>query len=293
VYVVYRDISFDGFSDDTHLLLKKSINNGDSFGSSKLIAESETIHQKIAAVGNNVYIAWTAGSEDNQEVFFRRSTNNGDSFGSTVSINNNSEFSGLEDILAVGNNVYIVWKDYSLFDQGKGSEVFFRKSVNNGASFGSIKNLSENKGNSGETSFGESGISVVARGNNVYVAWVDNTPGNEEIFFRASTNGGDTFSSTKNLSNNKGASGNLQMSSSGDAVRIVWQDNNSPSNSEVFFKESENRGTAFGSTKNLSMNKGASQNPDITSYSRPGAFFVAWQDDTKGNDEVYFRSGGA
>ena len=50
--------------------------------------------------------------------------------------------------------------------------------------------------------------------NNVYVVWADNTPGNSDIFFAASNDNGQTFSSPPdNLSENTGFSSSPQISS--------------------------------------------------------------------------------
>jgi hypothetical protein len=48
---------------------------------------------------------------------------------------------------------------------------------------------------------------IAASGNNVCVVWDDNSLGNFEIFYKRSTNGGDTFGSTVNLSNVTAAGG--------------------------------------------------------------------------------------
>jgi hypothetical protein len=53
---------------------------------------------------------------------------------------------------------------------------------------------------------------VAAAGNNIYTIWTDDTPGPlGDIFFRRSNNGGNSFSSTINLSNNGGGSFNPYM----------------------------------------------------------------------------------
>ena len=46
-------------------------------------------------------------------------------------------------------------------------------------------------------------IPSIAVSGNVYVVWKDNTPGNDEVFYRRSTDGGATFGSTVNLSNTR------------------------------------------------------------------------------------------
>jgi hypothetical protein len=76
-------------------------------------------------------------------------------------------------------------------------------------------------------------------GNNVYVTWTDDTPGNPEIFFKRSTDRGHDFDGTKNLSNNGGESLHSQIAVSGNNVYVVWEDN-TPGNFDIFFR----RGTS-------------------------------------------------
>jgi hypothetical protein len=42
---------------------------------------------------------------------------------------------------------------------------------------------------------------IATSGNNTYIAWWDNKTGNDEVMFRASTDGGKTFWDKINLSN--------------------------------------------------------------------------------------------
>jgi hypothetical protein len=97
---------------------------------------------------------------------------------------------------ASGNNVYVVWRDNTL-----GNFDIFYRSTDGGSSFGSTVNLSNNGGDSGGTA-----QSIAASGNNVYIVWQDNTPGNSEVLLRKSVNAGDAFGSTINYSHNSGDS---------------------------------------------------------------------------------------
>lgn len=78
-------------------------------------------------------------------------------------------------------------------------EIFYRRSTDGGASFGSTVNLSNNDGHSDLPA-------IAASGSNVYVVWFDNTPGNFEIFLRKSVDAGDIFGSTVNYSHSAGDS---------------------------------------------------------------------------------------
>ena len=62
----------------------------------------------------------------------------------------------------------------------------------------------------------------------------------DDIFFAMSTDGGQTFS-TKNISNNTGGSHDAQISSEGNNVYVVWQDDTG----DIFFAMSTDGGQTF------------------------------------------------
>jgi hypothetical protein len=62
----------------------------------------------------------------------------GVTFGSTINLSNSTGGSFLPVISASGNNVHVVWSDSTL---GNVNEIFYRRSTNNGASFGSTINI--------------------------------------------------------------------------------------------------------------------------------------------------------
>jgi hypothetical protein len=205
--------------------------------------------QQIAASGNNVYVTWTddtpAGSSD---IFFAASNNNGVSFGPPINISNNTGGSFIPQIAAIGNNVYVTWYDGTTgpFD------IFFAVSNNNGTSFGTPINISNNI----DDSFAPQ---IAAIGSNVYVTWEDDTPGNRDIFFAASNNNGTSFSTPINLSNNTGFSQIPQIAAIGNNVYVTWQDT-TPGNSDILVITSAQ---PFGTPVNISNNPGGSQNPQI------------------------------
>ena len=99
---------------------------------------------------------------------------------------------------------------------------------------------------------------ITASGDNVYVTWWDNKTGNWEVFFAKSTDGGETFDDSINLSNAKGRSEDASIAASGDNVYVTWWDNKTGTR-EVFFRASTNNGDTFGNTIMLnSTSDGAS-----------------------------------
>jgi hypothetical protein len=230
----------------------------------------------IAVSGNNVHIIWT----DNGDISYRRSTDGGATFGSTVNLSNNPENSFGRAIAVSGNNVYVVWHDFvpgNTPDGEENAEISYRRSTDGGATFGSTVNLSNNAGLSQSPA-------IAVSGNNVYVVWGDNTPGNDEISYRRSTDGGATFGSTVNLSNSVGDSQLPAIAVSGNNVYVVWQDSTSGDNN-IFYRRSTNNGSTFGSTVNLSNSPGGT--PDIAASAN--SVHVTWTDSTSGNQEIYYK----
>ena len=89
-------------------------------------------------------------------------------------------------------------------------------------------------------------------GNKTLVVWQDNSNGNNEIYLRVSTDGGNTFGNTTNLSNNTGNSEFPKIDSVGKKIIIVWQDN-STANNEIYLRESADGGNTFIDLKNRTL----------------------------------------
>ncbi|MDQ3966766.1 MAG: exo-alpha-sialidase [Thermoproteota archaeon] len=83
-------------------------------------------------------------------------------------------------------------------------------------------------------------------GDNVYVVWWSNRTGQFEVMFRASTDGGQTFSDKVNLSNTtEGQSLQATVAASGDNVYVMYLDNQT-GNVETYIRTSTDAGETFG-----------------------------------------------
>jgi hypothetical protein len=97
---------------------------------------------------------------------------------------------------------------------------------------------------------------VVVSGDNMYVAWWTNKTedGNEEVMFRASTDGGQTFEDKINLSNTTDAdSWRVEISAEGENVAVTWWETNQTSDTPVA-RISNDAGQTFGSVLRLAAN---------------------------------------
>jgi hypothetical protein len=99
------------------------------------------------------------------------------------------------------------------------------------------------------------GAPLATSGNNVYIVWWSNKTGNNnEVMFRASTDGGKTFGDKTNLSNTPNTdSSDANIAASGNKVYITWWERNSTSNEPVA-RISTDAGHTFGPLLYLSQN---------------------------------------
>ena len=213
-------------------------------------------------------------------------------FSEPVNLTNNARDSVYAQVASIGENVYIVWQENppSGFSSQRDGlinyEIFIKKSVDGGQTFGDVINLSNNPGFSEHPQ-------IAASGNNVYVAWIDNSPlvgsssqkeDNKKIMFKKSTDEGNTFGETITLSDVEAAdSSNLEMAAAGNNVYTVWQvtplppqfnaDQDNVQSAGIFLARSSNNGATFQEARSLSDNVLKSY-PKVAAYQNK--VYVIW-----------------
>jgi hypothetical protein len=246
--------------------LEKSVNISNNTGNSYLpkIVTSENRDQIYT---DSIYILWTDNTTGNGDIYFKRSADNGTSFGNIENLSNSTGNSTDAQIAINQNNVYVVWTDNTT---GNG-DIYFKRSADNGTSFGNIENLSNDIGNS-------YGPRIVISGSNVYVVWTDNTTGNGDIYFKRSADNGTSFGSTQNLGTYPGKASAALIAAYQNNVYVMWSDD-STGNGDIYFKASLDNGTKFGGRKVLAKNNGSSFEPQMA-VSPNNIIYAAWLDDT-------------
>lgn len=163
------------------------------------------------------------GADDNSANLLR--------FAEPANLSNNPRDSVYAQVASHGDNVYVVWQEnppseVAYDDNSINYDIFIRKSVDGGLTFGKEINLSNNPGFSEHPQ-------IAVSGNNVFVVWIDDSPSyastatieNKKILFTKSIDDGNTFGRTITLSNASNAdSYNQEISAAGNNVYVVWQD---------------------------------------------------------------------
>jgi hypothetical protein len=237
---------------------------------------------RIGVYQNNVYLVWTDDTTGNKDIYFKRSVDNGTTFGSIENLSNNPGNSTDAQIALYQNNLYLVWTD----DTSGNGDIYFKRSVDNGSTFGTTENLSMNN-----TSL-SSGPQISASGNNVYVVWQDIASGKNAIYYRYSNDTGVGFRGVRELSKTISVNGESalypQLSVFENNVYVVWQDKVS-GNNEIFLRGSNDGGNKFTGIKNLSRNNtGDSIAPRIASSGNN--VFVVWTDTEPGKAQIFARA---
>ena len=176
------------------------------------------------------------------------------------------------------SNVFVVWNEMV----GEASDIFFSASTDNGNSFNTTINVSNNPLQSIDA-----GIAV--NENNIYLIWNQKTANSYDIFFSKSVDNGYTFSEPINLSNSKDFSEigrDTQIAFSGNNIFVVWHEG-SEQYSDVFFTKSVDGGLTFSKPINLSQTNAKSQFPQIVANKEN--VYVAWHDYSQGNGDIFLR----
>jgi hypothetical protein len=256
--------------------------NGHADTPQRLTYTSAASQQAVQAYdgSNDFYVAW----REDKYVHFRRNTNNGVSgyWNATQTVVGNGELDTAEnpvDIAAVGSYVYLVfsWRP----DASADYEIWLIRSTNNGTTWLTAQQISNNAANSTRPT-------IACSGQYVYVAWQDYSPGNWEILYRRSTDYGANWGTEVRLTYNTGVSDMPDMAAADNEVYLVWRDN-TPGNYEIQFKGSGNYGSTFGGPWRLTYNPGNSWYPRVACTSTGQYVYVAWSDNNPGNYEIFFK----
>jgi hypothetical protein len=208
------------------------------------------------------------GGNQSVQVVFENATN----------LTNNEQDSVYGQVAAWNNSVYVIWQDSV---SGRNYDIFIKKSVDDGTTFGSHINLSSNPGFSEHPQ-----LSVY--GSNVYALWTDNSPGNREILFSRSTDDGTSFEAIQNLSNDNSDSHNQEIVAYGDNVYVVWLDLDAEGDSRILFKSSLDGGATFGEAVEISSIANIGSFPKVVAYGNNNVY-VTWNVIGSGTDEgLYF-----
>lgn len=185
-----------------------------------------------------------------------------------------------EPAIAAGSaaNLHLVWIDGTPGHE----EIYYKKSPDGGANWAAGQRLTWTSSGAGSPAIaGDSS-------DNLHIVWQDSSPGNAEIYYKRSTDGGATWTSTQRLTLTSGQSygPTIAVDPSGNP-HVVWEDH-TPGNAEIYYRNSLDGGATWTTAKRITWTSGGSFYP-VIAVDSSGDLHVVWWDDTPGNREIYHK----
>ncbi|MCI0448387.1 MAG: T9SS type A sorting domain-containing protein [Chlorobi bacterium] len=273
VHIAWHDFR-NGTSE---IYYKRSTDGGISWGADVRLTNNFDASEfsSVSVSGSFVHVVWQDFSDGDWEVFYKRSTDAGVSWSVDTRLTNDSINSFEPSVSVSGSVVHVVWYD---FRHGQ-SEIYYKRSTDDGISWGVDARLTNDPAASGLPSISVSG-SVV------HVVWFDNRDGNYEIYYKHSTDGGLSWETDTRLTNAPNNSWFSSVSVSGSVVHVVWVDFRD-GNYEIYYKHSTDGGLSWETDTRLTNNSAASNYPSVSVSG--SVVHVIWTDLRDGNREIYYK----
>jgi hypothetical protein len=236
VHVVWADERHG----DTEIYYKRSINDGLTWDTETRLT-SNTFGQTspiVAIEGLFVHVVFEDERQgsSNTEIYYKRSTNRGVNWGGDIRLTMSPGQSLYPFVSVYGSEVYVIWDD----DRIGNREIYYKRSSNDGAIWGSDTRLTNNP-------FISRFAAVYASGTSLHTVWSDDRNGDEEIYYKGSTNCGSNWSPDYRLTSAASAKTSSSIAVSGPVVNVVWGDNRD-GNNEIYYKRNPT-GNPFGIKK--------------------------------------------
>lgn len=258
---------------------KRSADNGLTWSSDTRLTNNTASSYEpcISSYGSNLHILFSDERSGYFEIYYMRSTNNGSNWSTAVRVSADDSYHSYSAFICATNYIYAAWLDEFEGDL----DIYYSRSSNNGYNWSTPVSLTN--GNQAQKY-----PMITSSGSNVHIVYEDERVSltNTEIYYRRSTNSGVNWDAEVRLTNNSAQSWNPHITSEGNMLYVVFDDDRT-GNHEIYFKRSTNNGSSWSSDAILTINSGYSASASIA-VSGIYAHLV-WSDDRDGNSEIYYK----
>lgn len=208
---------YDDRSGSSQIYTRRSLDRGATWEKDRLLSPGfdQAEHPAIASSGQTVLVVWHGRKPGatSFDVFLRRSLDGGRSWEPAAALTA-SHAAAHSAVALSGLTAQVVWGD----TRSGLTEVLTRHSSDGGASWGEERQLSAGRRAASWVP------TVEVAGEAVHVAWVDTQDGNEEEYYRRSTDAGRTWEPARRLTRNAANSWAPSLAVAGSQVHLVWFD---------------------------------------------------------------------
>ena len=226
----------------------------------------------------NIYIFWRDQTFGSGDILMKKSTDNGSTWSNIQRLTWNISAIDLCAICDTNDILHIVWRR----DLNHNYEIFYKKSTNLGTSWSSTYRLTFNPGHSEEPQL------MKDTSNNIYVSWIDQTYGDNDVVYKKSTNAGSSWSSVHRLTWAPGWANSLfTCDDKSGNIYLFWSDNMSGAE-EIYQKKSSNGGTTWSPIRRMTWTTDLSRHSFVVVTPNDN-LHIAWADYPMLNGEIFYK----
>jgi hypothetical protein len=230
----------------------------------------------IASNGNIVHVFFSDNRDGNSEIYYKRSTDAGVNWGADTRLTNNVDSSAIPSVAVSGSTVHLVWND----KRDGNFEIYYKRSTDDGLSWGSDIRLTN--------SLTVSGLpSLAVSGSVLHLVWEEsNFSSNYGILYKRSTDGGVSWGTEVELASYSYTRA-PSIAVAGSTVHVVWINGTTPSYN-IFYKRSSDAGLTWVSSTQISTNSSQLWNPPSVAVSG-SSVHVAWNFSLNNIWSIYYK----
>jgi hypothetical protein len=228
--------------------------------------------RSVDVSGDTVHVVWMDNREtaNSYEIYYKRSTDGGETWGPDMPLTNSSipSLKMNPSIVVSDSIVHVVWEEgYWHYNY----EIYYKRSTNNGTIWGDVVRLVYAPGSS-------TWASIAVWGSNVHIVWLDDRYGNPDLYYKCSTDGGETWRPEYRLTYSAVLMGTeyASIAVSGSTIHVVWNDFRL-GNDEIYYKRSTDNGITWGPDIRLTYNNPLSSFMPSICASGSNVHIVWWQ----------------
>jgi hypothetical protein len=230
----------------------------------------------ITSDANGLHVVWYDERDGNAEIYYKHSSDFGTTWNADVRLTNDASYSycSCSAITSAANGLHVVWQD----NRDGNWEIYYKHSPDFGNTWEPDVRLTNDSSRSGPPV-------ITSDANGLHVVWYDERDGNREIYYKRSTDFGNTWEPDVRLTNATNRSDFPAITSDANGLHVVWIDNRD-GKMEIYYKHSPDFGNTWEPDVRLVSYPRAPWNLAITSDTN--GLHVVWEDWGVGR-EIYYK----
>jgi BNR repeat-like domain len=272
----------DGTVGNYEIYYKRSLDEGVTWGATQRLTYTagDSLVPKIAADSTGgIHVVWQDDTPMTNDIYYKGSIDGGTTWSAVKRITMTSGES-YSPVIAIDPNdtIHVVWYDYTAGDP----EIYYIEGENKGSTWSAARRLTWTSGYSRYPAI------AAQSAKDLHLLWCNNAAGNDEVYYRKSADGGDTWSAPKRLSFTSGGSCEPAMTIDPTGnICTVWYDY-TPGFADLYCRRSTDGGTNWAPVKRITYTGGSTYGPAMA-LDINQAIYLVFYDDSPGLYEIYYK----